>query len=94
MSTADALWAVIDPDDYRTVDAALDHLRASLSEGLCPFCAQTLDPFTEAGSSYLVCMGCVSGFPAFTPKQSTESLRPAQRKEVAETLLHMKGGLS
>jgi len=90
MPIADELWAAIDPADHKTLDAALAHLRCALSEGLCPFCAESLDAETEEGLSYLICMNCCTGFPAFTPASSTEGLGPADRKQVAKALLRMR----
>jgi len=84
------MWAAIDPADHRTLDAALAHLRCALSEGLCPFCAESLDAETEEGLSYLVCMNCRTGFPAFTPQASTERLRMTDREKVAEALLKLR----
>ena len=90
MTDVNALWAAIDPADHRTLDAALDHLRIALSAELCPFCEQELDLDTEEGVSYLICMNCATGFPAQTPPQSTESLNPGDRKDVAAALLRLR----
>jgi len=91
MPKADELWDAIDPADHRTLDAALAHLRCSLSEGLCPFCAEPLeDPETEEGYTYLICLNCLTGFPAVTPSYSTKGLRPADREKVAKALLRMR----
>jgi len=90
MAAADELWDAIDPADYRTLDAALAHLRCSLSEGLCPFCAESLDPETEEGRPYLICMNCRTGFPAVTPQMSTEHVKPELRERIAGTLRSMR----
>jgi hypothetical protein len=75
----EAIWDAIDPDKLDTMDRALDHLRASLAEGLCPNCATTLvlDPEDIYGRSVLVCLGCPQGFPMKVPDSSV-AVAPAE----------------
>jgi hypothetical protein len=90
LSTAGDLWDVLDPEKPETINAALDHLRASLSEGLCPFCAGRVENRVVIRPAYL-CWPCLAIFPVRTPADEiTMSQSGELRAGIVRVLLQFR----